>query len=95
MVWVVNDVPARSHKMKLWQASWVPVVFAAVASLLVIDPLPPRPPIAAAREVPDWATNPDPVRGRSSDRSTRRPASPTTAATTTHNSIAERKRSGG
>ena len=62
MVWVVNDVPARSHKMKLWQASWVPVVFAAVASLLVIDPLPPRPPIAAAREVPDWATNPDPVR---------------------------------
>lgn len=48
--------------MKFWQTPWVPVVFAAAAGVLVLDPLAPRPPIAPAREVPDWVTDTTPVR---------------------------------
>lgn len=40
----------------------VPMAFAAVAAVLLWDPLPPRPPILAATPVPAWAVDPTPVR---------------------------------
>jgi hypothetical protein len=41
---------------------WVPLVFAAAAVVLSLDPLPPTIPLTPAARVPAWATDPTPVR---------------------------------
>jgi len=41
---------------------WVPLAFLAGAAVLVVDPLPPRLPVAPPTAVPAWATDPAPVR---------------------------------
>jgi hypothetical protein len=41
---------------------WIPAVLAAAAVILMLDPAPFSSPVPAATPVPDWATDPTPVR---------------------------------